>query len=943
MKKKLTKAQKRERLAMLITLLVVVIMLCIPFVNNALIGIFGYAVYAYVTAFCFMVLFLLKGYKITLPRKKCALYLIIFLFLLLTLHIGLTKDIAGSGYSDYIFEPFNQATPGGLIASLLSALFVVPLGYLISLIVFFIITASLIFAAVFPLLIKKDPNVNNERVKQKLFERLSNPEQQKASEEQNELKILNIKEEQEKIPLTVEDFEKDTKPQTKQDARQLLFGDKPKPKTIPLHTYSPEELKLKRENTEKEKRHNPYEILPNLEAPLVKPKDEWYTNNFIRAKKTNKAKEMLLSATLEEDYKNRYGEIKPDEENIRQQTYDINPYTPEDEDINNQQLDLPIINHDKEYKQSEYQKPVYENEIPKKPLYEKPVYEKPVYEKPVYEKPVYEKPLDAGREKSHQEKGYEIRKPSYDTVQRQQEMSQPKESVVLEKKEKIKQRKTPYVYPHAGLLKQHAVEGFDTMMSSAEYNKYKEVLERTLEDFGISATVFNAIKGPTVTRYELRLAQGSGNSVNKVINLHKDLKMVLEAEGEINILAPIRGKNAIGIEIPNKKRGIVSLRETICSQEFQGSNKGIKLALGKMLDGKPYIGDLEDMPHLLVAGATGTGKSVCINTIITSILFQHSPEEVKLLLIDPKKVELINYIGLPHLLIKEPLVEIPEIVTALKWIREETSQRFNKFKDMRVVNINAYNNYAKENGLETIPKIVIVIDEASELMTKAKKEVEETLSSLARIGRAAGVHLIFATQSPTKDVITSEIQNNLNTKIAFAVSDYVHSQVIFKTVGAEKLLGKGDMFLKGSGGELTRVQCSYVDPKEIQNVCSYIINNNEAIFDDDINDAIMKKAEPALANDLPENRNGRPENDSFMESVKEALKIGLRMNRISTSMLQRKMEKGYNGAAKIIDYLEERGYIGAPDSSNKKREVLITVDEFLEMFPEEKDDMMGIN
>ncbi|MFA6766479.1 MAG: FtsK/SpoIIIE domain-containing protein, partial [Clostridia bacterium] len=393
-------------------------------------------------------------------------------------------------------------------------------------------------------------------------------------------------------------------------------------------------------------------------------------------------------------------------------------------------------------------------------------------------------------------------------------------------------------------------------------------------------------------------------------------------------------------EVPNKIRGIVSLRETISSSEFQNAKGGIKLALGKTLEGRPYIADLEEMPHLLVAGATGMGKSVCINTIITSILFRHSPDEVRLLLIDPKKVELINYTGLPHLLVEEPLIEISQIVKALKWIREETLQRFNTFKDHKVVSINEYNRYARNNGMPTIPKIVIVIDEASELMTKAKKEVEETLSSLARIGRAAGVHLIFATQSPTKDVITSEIQNNLNTKIAFAVSDYVHSQVIFKAQGAEKLLGKGDMFLKGSGGELIRIQCSYVSSQEIQRITNFIIQNNEADFDCPIIQAI-EDSEPE-----PESlsRNGKKakSDDAFMDSIKEALKIGLRMKGLSTSMLQRKMEKGYNSAAKIIDYLEENNYIGAPDAVNRKRKLLITAKDFVKLFPEEHESVRDL-
>lgn len=919
MKKKIPKIRSKERLAMLVSLLLLIVFLCIPFFNRIFIGIFGYAVYAYVAALSAMLFCVYKGYKISLPKKKVALYVGVFVCLLLTLHVGLSKDIAGD-WGRYIFNTFEYATVGGALASIVSSIIVVPVGYLISLLFFLVITSALLLAAVFPLLVKKE---GEEPVKKKFFERSV------SKEPAQKLQVIDIeKEQKEKIPLTVEEFE------TAPDARKLLFGDSPRPvKTVPPISYNVEELKLKKEP----KKENPYQILPNIDAPLIKPQDEWYTNNFIQAKKSNKAKEVLLSTTLEEDYKNRYGENQkaPQKE---EQPFDLYPYQPQKPTLI---FDSKEFEEKRVFDQStERPQPVYIDNTPERPqsTETEPLSVRPAYATGGEEKTGYEKAIERRAEMLA-----DSRKKLFEAPQKIQEQTQEKPKESVPKAEFApKPEPKPFIYPHAGLLKDHIVEGYDSRMSEEEYMHNKEVLESTLEDFGITAEVFNAIKGPTVTRYELRLAQGSGNSVNKVLNLQKDLRMVLEAEGEINILAPIRGKNAIGIEVPNKKRGIVSLRETILTQEFQSSKKGIKLALGKTLEGRPYIGDLEDMPHLLVAGATGTGKSVCINTIITSILFQHSPDEVKLLLIDPKKVELINYLGLPHLLVKEPLVDIPEIVTALKWIREETSQRFNKFRDMRVVNINAYNAYAKQNGLEIIPKIVIVIDEASELMTKAKKEVEETLSSLARIGRAAGVHLIFATQSPTKDVITSEIQNNLNTKIAFAVSDYVHSQVIFKSNGAEKLLGKGDMFLKGSGGDLTRIQCSYVSPEEIQEIAAFILKNNEVNFDEKIHDAIYKKEEPAPLFEIGAEPRSVRTDDSFMDSVKEALKIGLTTKRISTSMLQRKMEKGYNGAAKIIDYLEEEGYISSPDNVSKKREVLITLEEFLEMFPEEREDMLGI-
>ncbi|MFW5779844.1 MAG: DNA translocase FtsK [Bacillota bacterium] len=833
----------------------------------------------------------MRGYKLALPRKKTALYLSIFVFILFTVHIGFTKDLIEGGFGSYILDSFlvdsAGGTPGGILVSIVTSFIAVPLGYLWSLLLFFFISASLLFFAIFPLFLIKSGNSSNQ--KQAFLKRLSKTPSEKEESKKGDIEVMEIQEEKPKEPLTVEEFDMEPKPKTKDDARKLLFGDKPRPVQMTQKSrYTVEEIKVKKQE---ETQKNPYEILPNIEASLVKPNDEWYTNSFIQSKKTNKAKEVLLNTTLEEDYKRRYGESRV-EQSHQEEAFEITPYQPED-------------NHEEVIETSSAQQ--------SQERFSSSINHKNQDFDEKHPKNIVERP-DNKRE--------EIR---------QSRIGTPKEH---SSHQQVKKSQKPYVKPYVGLLENHVSLGFEEEITDAEYKRYKEILENTLQQFGIMASVFNAIKGPTVTRYELKLEQGLGNSVKRVLNLHKDLKMVLEADGEINILAPIKGKNAIGIEVPNKNRGIVSLRETISSSNFQNAKSGIKLALGKTLEGKPYIADLEEMPHLLVAGATGMGKSVCINTIITSILFRHSPDEVRLLLIDPKKVELINYMGLPHLLVEEPLVEIPEIVKALKWIREETLQRFNKFKDNKVVSINEYNKYAKINGMETIPKIVIVIDEASELMTKAKKEVEETLSSLARIGRAAGVHLIFATQSPTKDVITSEIQNNLNTKIAFAVSDYVHSQVIFKAQGAEKLLGKGDMFLKGSGGELIRIQCSFISSQEIQRVTNFILQNNEADFDTSIDQAI-KKPEPEPESNIGNNKRAKSD-DTFMTNVKEALKIGLRMKGISTSMLQRKMEKGYNSAAKIIDYLEENGYIGAPDAINRKRKLLITAEDFVKQFPEER-------
>ena len=362
------------------------------------------------------------------------------------------------------------------------------------------------------------------------------------------------------------------------------------------------------------------------------------------------------------------------------------------------------------------------------------------------------------------------------------------------------------------------------------------------------------------------------------------------------------------------------------------------VALGKTAEGKILIEDLAEMPHALVAGSTGSGKSVCLNVILASILLRYSPEEVKLMLIDLKEVEMALYSGLPHMLLKEPLSSIPAIVNSLKWIKEEVSSRFALFKSLHMRNLGEYN---KLDGVKKLPRIVIVIDEASELMSdgNARKVVESTLSSLARIARAAGVHLIFATQNPVKAVITNEIQNNLNTKIAFAVGDYNHSMVIFKAKGAENLIGKGDMYIK-RGTEMRRAQCAFISTSELEDVIGYIKENNDSEFDEDMIEKIINgnasseasKADITRAStqQAVSGKEEEEEDDSNAPDINwRALKLCVDNNYVSGSFLQRKLKKGYNTIANILEELATDGYItSVPQGSKEKREILISREEF---------------
>ena len=459
--------------------------------------------------------------------------------------------------------------------------------------------------------------------------------------------------------------------------------------------------------------------------------------------------------------------------------------------------------------------------------------------------------------------------------------------------------------------------------NSAEFTKNnKETLERVLNDFGITAKVVEIHIGPAVTQYELTVP--AGTKVSKIFNLNKEIALALAAK-DVRIQAPIPGKNTIGVEIPNQVISSVTLREVLESPENIESKAKLCAALGKDIMGTPKVFDLSTMPHLLVAGSTGSGKSVCINGIIVSLLMRYKPTEVKLVLVDPKKVELTNYNGIPHLLC--PVVSDPKKASlTLQKVVTEMDQRFQLFSEKEVKNISGYNEWVeKENKkhpdkqLQKMPYIVAIIDELADLMLVASKEVEDSITRITQLARAAGIHLIVATQRPSTDVITGLIKNNIPSRISFAVSSQIDSRTILDQPGAEKLLGKGDMLYFPMGeSSPTRIQGCFVNDNEIAKIINYCKGQADAKYDDSF-------ANPGEANSSSGSNNSFA-GDSDDEAYNEVVDFAISTGKISASLIQRRFRFGYNRAARMMDLLEARGIVG-PQNGSKPREVLVKLEE----------------
>jgi len=448
-------------------------------------------------------------------------------------------------------------------------------------------------------------------------------------------------------------------------------------------------------------------------------------------------------------------------------------------------------------------------------------------------------------------------------------------------------------------------------------------LEETLSSFRVDAKVIQVTQGPAVTRYEIQ--PNVGVKVSSIVNLANDIALNLEAKS-IRIEAPIPGKAAVGIEVENEKINMVTLRDILSSKEFKDSKSKITFAVGKDISGNAITANLKEMPHMLIAGSTGSGKSVCINSIIISILYKANPDEVKLVLIDPKVVELRNYNGIPHLLI--PVVTEPsKAAAALNWAVTEMTDRYKKFADEGVRDLESFNDSVRKKNEEdrVISQIVIIIDELADLMMAAPSQVEESICRLAQMARAAGMHLIVATQRPSVDIITGVIKANIPSRIAFAVSSQFDSKTILDMGGAEKLVGKGDMLFNPIGSaKPIRVQGTFISDSEVHKVIEFVKSQTEEIeYASDVLHTIEKG-------------NCQNDDDDGDELLADAIETVVKSGQASTSMLQRRFRIGYNRAARIVDMMEARGIIGPADGS-RPRQVLMTEDEFYEAQEETKD------
>lgn len=488
----------------------------------------------------------------------------------------------------------------------------------------------------------------------------------------------------------------------------------------------------------------------------------------------------------------------------------------------------------------------------------------------------------------------------------------------LEEPAKTYEVNSTYTLPPLSLLDD--VKNEKKVNSNNYIRSNKENLERVLNDFQIKGQVVEIHIGPAVTQFEVKVP--SGTKVSRISGINKEIALALAAK-DVRIQAPIPGKSTIGIEIPNPSISMVKFKEVLAYGGEKASGK-ILVALGKDIMGRPQLADLSKMPHLLIAGSTGSGKSVCTNTIICSILMRYKPDEVKLMLVDPKKVELSNYNGIPHLLC--PVVSDPKKASiALQKLVEEMEKRYDLFSEKNVKNIGGYNDLVdkeNKNRDDKIPRmtyIVAIIDELADLMLVASKEVEDSIMRITQMARAAGIHLIVATQRPSTDVITGVVKANIPSRIAFAVASNIDSRTILDSSGAEKLLGKGDMLYLPMGENVpTRIQGCFIDDNEIKRIIDHVCKQQSAHYD-----AMMENL-----NESGKGIHGLPEEQEEYDDplYNEIVEFAIQTGKVSTSLLQRRFRLGYNRAARVVDLLEERGIVGPPNGS-KPREVLVKLED----------------
>ena len=524
-----------------------------------------------------------------------------------------------------------------------------------------------------------------------------------------------------------------------------------------------------------------------------------------------------------------------------------------------------------------------------------------------------------------------------ETQEIDEEIEEEEQETQNEEKEEEPKKKVyaPYVRPPIDLL---TTKSSIMQVNQQEYQSKALILEQTLESFKISAKVVGITRGPAVTRYELQMPVGI--PVKRITQHVDDISMMMESRAGVRIEAPIPGRNLVGIEVPNDTIATIGLKDIIESSEFSQTKGKLTFALGKDIAGVCKVCDLDAMPHLLVAGSTGSGKSVCLNVLLISLLYKLGPDELKLLLIDPKRVEFVSYNYLPHMIVPRAINDSQQAINSLDWANNEMMRRYTMFTEYGVRNFKEFNNLdVVLNGeQEKLPYIVIVIDELADLMLMAGRDLEEKIQRLTQLARAAGIHLIIATQRPSVDVITGVIKSNLPSRIAFAVTDFASSKTILDKGGADKLLGKGDMLYAPQNlPEPIRIQCPYVDGKEVNQIVDFIKRNNKAEFDDSISQFITKNDKSNDGKTPIEQNAGNANGNGWDPLLPQALMDFIQTGSCSASMIQRRHSIGFVRAGRIVDQMEQAGFISAPDPAKRTRSVLITLEKYNEIFGEDEE------
>lgn len=912
----------------------------IKFINSFLLGTFGLFSYAIFISLIVVGAMLLKNVKVKLEPSDILLLSFWLIVFLMILHLATSTQFVDLNYGSYISSCYNhKLTCGGALIAIL----IYPINFILTHLVASFTVLSIVLIILSALLLVRLVNYKNTKTKVDKSSK-SKPElsEQEQTEEPNFVKSEQPNSSYSDDDLIIPDEEAEYTPETSQVVLETNEEDKIKAKNIlGLSKEKPELIKNEGFNNSKQINNfntvydNKFNDFDRKYANSnKKPQKFLHSQPEVQAKPerklTEKDKENLkyLSDITGGVFgKNKLKETeKYEEKNAPQQTY-------HDYDVMQDLYDERITKNN--YKQTFNSKENYFAPDKNSQLQQNNNHAS-------YSSDYGYKNLNnqnnivsnlTEQDDAEDNSIFENNFPQSNSVKLETEPVKEYKQVkfdVMEERNKPKKklyRKPPkYIKPPIDLL--NVVDNSKSSVNE-DHTEKARVLEETLSSFNIPAKVVSITKGPAITRFELQMQQGV--SVKKVLGHVEDIAMSLEAKGDVRMEIPIAGKNAFGVEVPNESIDMVGLREILESYNFQGSKYPLTYALGKDITGNCVTARIEKMPHMLVAGATGSGKSVCLNSLLISLLYKASPQDVRLILVDPKQVEFTLYNGLPHMLIPNVITSPEKAMMALDWVITEMERRFTLFSQAKVRNLDEYNNTEEviSELNEKLPFIVFIIDEIGDLMLNNKKEIEEKIQKITQKSRAAGIHLIVATQRPSVDVITGKIKANLNSRIAFAVSAFADSKTILDQGGAEKLLGRGDMLYSPiDKPEPTRIQGAFVSNEEVEAVVEFVKEHNDADFDEEIEDAMFNKKQGGF------NAGGPAVHQEFDPLLKDACRLIIKTGSVSTSKLQRAFGLGFPRAGKIVDQMEAAGFVSAQDAK-KIRTVLITQQEFEERFGED--------